>query len=53
MEKFHTVLQTKLPSIKDAVDHIDYVAKRVDVEHAGIGSNFDGDKGIYDCIRYW
>ncbi len=38
-----------LPTIKDAVDHIDYVVKLVGVEHVGIGSDFDGGGGLADC----
>jgi microsomal dipeptidase-like Zn-dependent dipeptidase/gamma-glutamyl-gamma-aminobutyrate hydrolase PuuD len=33
-------------TVKDAVDHIDYVVKTVGVDHAGIGSDFDGGGGI-------
>lgn len=30
------------PSVKDIVDHIDYVVELVGVEHVGVGSDFDG-----------
>jgi microsomal dipeptidase-like Zn-dependent dipeptidase/gamma-glutamyl-gamma-aminobutyrate hydrolase PuuD len=33
-------------SVKDAVDHIDYVVKLVGIDHVGIGSDFDGGGGI-------
>ena len=33
-------------SVKDAVDHIDYVVKTVGINHVGIGSDFDGGGGI-------
>jgi len=33
-------------SLKDAVDHIDYVVKLVGINHVGIGSDFDGGGGI-------
>ncbi len=36
-------------SIKDYVDHIDYVAKKIGVEHVGIGTDFDGGGGVIDC----
>jgi len=38
-----------LPSIKDAVDHIDYVVNLVGIEYVGIGSDFDGGGGLSDC----
>ena len=33
-------------SIKDAVDHIDYVVRLVGIDYVGIGSDFDGGGGI-------
>lgn len=39
-----------LPSIADAVNHIDYVVKLVGVDHVGIGSDFDGGGGLADCV---
>jgi membrane dipeptidase len=33
-------------SIRDLVDHIDYMVKRIGVEHVGISSDFDGGGGI-------
>ena len=33
-------------SLKDAVDHIDYVVRLVGVDYVGIGSDFDGGGGI-------
>ena len=38
-----------LPTIKDAVDHIDHVVKLVGVDYVGIGSDFDGGGGLADC----
>lgn len=29
-------------TVKDAVDHIDYIVKTVGIDHVGIGSDFDG-----------
>jgi membrane dipeptidase len=29
-------------SLEDALDHVDYVVKRIGVDHVGIGSDFDG-----------
>ena len=33
-------------TVKDAVNHIDYIAKTVGINHVGIGSDFDGGGGI-------
>lgn len=38
-----------LPSIADAVDHIDHVVQLVGIDHVGIGSDFDGGGGLADC----
>ena len=33
-------------SVADLVDHIDYIARRIGVEHVGIGTDFDHGAGI-------
>ncbi|MDR0541276.1 MAG: dipeptidase, partial [Dysgonamonadaceae bacterium] len=33
-------------TVKDLVDHIDYVVQTAGIDHAGIGSDFDGGGGI-------
>ena len=33
-------------TVKDFVDHIDYVVKKIGIEHAGISSDFDGGGGV-------
>lgn len=33
-------------SVKDLVDHIDYVVKKIGIDHVGIASDFDGGGGI-------
>ncbi len=33
-------------SVSDLVDHLDYIAKRIGVEHVGIGTDFDHGSGI-------
>lgn len=33
-------------TVKDFVDHIDYVVKRIGIDHVGIGSDFDGGGGV-------
>ncbi|HLW14842.1 MAG TPA: dipeptidase [Flavobacteriaceae bacterium] len=34
-------------NVADFVDHIDYMVKKIGVEHVGISSDFDGGGGIY------
>ena len=34
------------PSVKDLVDHIDYIVKLIGIDHVGIASDFDGGGGI-------
>jgi membrane dipeptidase len=33
-------------TVRDFVDHIDYVVKRIGIDHAGISSDFDGGGGV-------
>ncbi|MCC6242195.1 MAG: dipeptidase, partial [Gemmatimonadaceae bacterium] len=33
-------------NVKDFVDHIDYVVKRIGIDHVGISSDFDGGGGV-------
>jgi membrane dipeptidase len=40
----------ELPSVADAVDHIDHMVKLVGVDHVGIGSDFDGGAALSDCF---
>ena len=40
----------ELPTVKDLVDHIDYVKKLVGIDYVGIGSDFDGGGGLADCM---
>ena len=39
-------ISTELVSVKDLVDHIDYMVKRIGIDHVGISSDFDGGGGI-------
>jgi membrane dipeptidase len=39
-----------LPTIAQAVDHIDHVVKVAGIDHVGIGSDFDGGGGLADCV---
>lgn len=36
-------------TIKDAADHIDYIAKLAGISHVGIGSDFDGGSSLCGC----
>ncbi len=40
-----------LPTIADAVDHIDFVVNLVGINYVGIGSDFDGGGGLADCTN--
>lgn len=35
-----------MATVKDFVDHIDYVVKMIGIDHAGISSDFDGGGGV-------
>ena len=39
-------ISTELVTVKDLVDHIDYMVKRIGINHVGISSDFDGGGGI-------
>jgi membrane dipeptidase len=50
-EKRLAELNAKYPpppraTVKDFVDHIDYIAKKIGIDHVGISSDFDGGGGI-------
>jgi membrane dipeptidase len=34
------------PNVKDFVDHIDYIVKKIGIDHVGISSDFDGGGGV-------
>lgn len=34
------------PSVKDLVDHVDYLVKRIGIDHVGLSSDFDGGGGV-------
>ena len=40
------VLLTPRASLKEYVDHIDYIVKRIGIDHAGIGTDFNHGSGI-------
>jgi membrane dipeptidase len=46
----------KQASIKDVIDHIDYIVKLAGIDHVGLGSDFDGIEstpiGLEDCSKY-
>ena len=33
-------------TVKDFVDHIDYLVKKIGIDHVGISSDFDGGGGV-------
>ena len=39
-----------LPSVSEAIDHIDHMVKLIGIEHVGIGTDFDGGAGLSDCF---
>ena len=39
----------ELPSVADAVDHIDHMVQVMGIDHVGIGSDFDGGAALRDC----
>lgn len=43
------------PTVDAVIDHIDYIAKLIGVDHVGLGSDFDGvsvlPKGLEDCTK--
>jgi len=53
MRQEYAEIREKYPeeraTLKDLVDHIDYVVKLVGVDHVGIGTDFDGGGGIVGC----
>lgn len=40
---------TKLASLEDAIDHIDYAVRVAGIDHVGIASDFDGGGGLIGC----
>ena len=42
-EKFPAPLRA---NVKDFVDHIDYIVKKIGIDHVGISSDFDGGGGV-------
>ena len=53
MRQEYTEISERYPveiaTLKDLVDHIDYVVKLVGVDHVGIGTDFDGGGGVEGC----
>ncbi len=53
MEEEYEALDARYPSppvyVKDAVDHIDHIVKRIGIDHVGIGTDFDGGGSLADC----
>jgi membrane dipeptidase len=47
--KIWHMYQVEKATLKDVVDHIDYVVKLVGVDFVGIGTDFDGGGGVRGC----
>ena len=45
MEKYPAEQAT----VKDLIDHVDYVVRLVGVDHVGLGTDFDGGGSIEGC----
>jgi membrane dipeptidase len=41
--------QSEKATVKELVDHIDYVVNLIGIDHVGIGTDFDGGGGIDGC----
>lgn len=39
----------KRATVKDVIDHIDYVVDLIGIDHVGIGTDFDGGGGVDGC----
>ncbi len=48
-EQLFEKFPSNLPTVKDAVDHIDHMVKIMGIDHVGIGTDFDGGGGLADC----
>lgn len=49
MEEFQTInakYPANRPTVQDAVNHLDHMAKIMGIDHIGIGSDFDGGGGL-------
>lgn len=42
---------TRVPTVGDVADHVDYLRKIVGIDHAGIGSDFDGFNGAIQGLE--
>ena len=49
-DRINREFPAKLPTIAEAVDHIDYVKNLIGIDYIGIGSDFDGGGGLDDCV---
>ena len=41
--------RTELPTVAEFVDHIDHIVQVAGIDHAGIGTDFDGGGELADC----
>ncbi len=53
MQQEYQAINEKFPTekatLKELVDHIDYVVKLIGIDHVGIGTDFDGGGGVEGC----
>jgi membrane dipeptidase len=49
MAKLKEKYKGDMPSVKDAVDHIEHVVRMVGIDHVGIGMDMDGGGELSDC----
>ena len=42
----HSIPPLPRATVKDFVDHIDYIVKKIGIDHVGISSDFDGGGGV-------
>jgi len=49
MREIYERFPSEKASLDDFIEHIDYVAKLIGVDHVGIGTDFDGGGGIDGC----
>ncbi len=48
-QKINEEFPEEKATLKELVDHIDYVVKLIGIDHVGIGTDFDGGGGVEGC----
>ena len=56
MKKINKEFPSDKATLKDVLDHIDYIVRLIGIDHVGIGSDFDGvpalPNGMTGCDAY-